>query len=224
MWRRWKDALQESPQTTQTEAPQEASRESSSNDPPTKETKSTEVVDPRVQLRLDSRALGSKTARKSGALAAVVATLAALRGEATAMALALHESLSEADQERKRRSYETLEQRLERQLEKRDRAKVRVQETRRAWAEMGPEKPRPTVSVLLRHAAVLGLMLSIAPTFHDLGVGLDPAMRWLAGGLAAWGLSLFIILGLMPSNSDFAGSPEASEDMSANPEHQEQIQ
>jgi len=212
--RRWTDFFQFKPQAEDAETARPVQPETPPTDQPsTAETKTTALVDPRVQLRNDSRALGYKTARKSGALAPVPATLAALKGDATAMALALHKTYSDADDERKRRRYETLEHRLERQIEKRDRAKVRAQEARREWAEMGPGNPRPTVSALLRHAATLGLTLSIAPTAHDLAVGLDPFMRWLVGGVAAWGLSLFIIHSLMPSSSDSSpGSDDGTDE------------
>ena len=159
-------------------------------------------LDPRAELEADCYKTGFQVARKSWELEPNEQTRQALETKATAMGLARYLPPSETEEERKAKSYEKLEAELKKREAGRDRARAVAQSARRVLAALGPAQPRPAISALLRHAATLGLTISIAPTLHDLAIGLDPFLKWLVGGLSAWGLSLLVVHGLLPNNAE----------------------
>src|SRR5690606_15326179 len=123
-----------------------------------------------------------------------------LEAEASAKALSTCRPRSESGERLKLQKLQALETELKKRTAAQDRAKAVAQLSHRELAKLGARKSYPAMPPVLIHAATLGLAISVAPTLHDLFTGLDPFLKWLAGGACAWGVSLLIIHGILPTS------------------------
>ena len=155
-------------------------------------------ADPRVALKKRCGRLGLQAALDGRHLEPDETTIKALEAEATAEAQTLARPLSAADEARKTKELARLDDQHQKRSAARDRAKAESQVANQKLAELGPSTAFPVLQLLLIQAVIIALAASIAPTAHDLAVGLDPFLRWIAGGATAWMISLVVVYGLMP--------------------------
>jgi|GEM_PF-1734298 len=208
VWRPWRDFFQGSPKSADAESKRPVQKTESPTTSPTsaepaeRKTKPKAHSDPRVELERRSYKSGFRFSTKSGELEANRETEQSLIQKATGDALTIVRSSSEANEDRKAQKYKALQATLKVRSDARDRAKAVHHQASRSLAALGPAKPRPEIPALLRHATTVGLTISIAPTFHDLAVGLDPFFKWLVAVVSAWGLGLLIVHGLLPTGAD----------------------
>jgi len=155
-------------------------------------------ADPRLYLEAQCHRLAFQAARKSWELVPDEPTQKALEAKGVALAQSMHRPHSERNDQRKLEKFKGLHDERTKRIAGRDRAKAVSQARDQDLAALGAGRRYPSIPTILRHAATLGLAISIAPTLRDLFVGLDPFMKWLAGGACAWGVSLLIIQGMLP--------------------------
>lgn len=156
--------------------------------------------DGRTDLGKHCYKVGNRTALSSGLPVKDAEMVRTLDAEAQSIAQAGHRPPSQIlDQQRVAR-LTLLDETRPRQIVERDRAAIQLGATKEKLAAMGTPAPFPTLSSVLEYSALIGLSISIAPTFHDMCVGLDPFLRWAVGGGCAVGVSLLIIHGILPGN------------------------
>lgn len=155
---------------------------------------------PKAELEERCYKIGRDTALESGTRKPNTALLHSLEAGAGAIGQAAHVPPSEQrDQKRIVRLAELAEE-YERHLTDRDRAAVYNAAELKKLADLGPREAPPAFPQQFYYAAVIGLSASTIPVFHDLFLGLDPFMKWVAGGICAAGLSLLIVHGIFPGS------------------------
>lgn len=158
-----------------------------------------EAHNPRAQLHKDCEALGYRAALKHGSPYPDANVRKAVEADAASLAETIYRPVNEAIEQQRKERLVRLEQRHQEQQISRDRAAVSLVEAKRERAKLGALEAAPDVPHILLGFATLGLSLSFAPTLHDLFVGLDPVLRWMAGGLSGLVLGAFIVLGIFPA-------------------------
>jgi hypothetical protein len=160
---------------------------------------------PKERLVDDSDGIGYKTARQSGAVEPDQNILKALLERAEAMALALFRPTSEKKDERQRSKFKKAEETIKHRMAERDAAAARVRDRSDRVSGLGGRKPYPTAMARFVLAVTIVLVVSFAPNFHDLMVGLHPILKWTLGGVCALGVSLLLVHGILPP-----GPPEGN--------------
>lgn len=145
--------------------------------------------------------LGYDTARKSRLPRVVEAMLKALEGAAHAIAAGFSVALSEFTQQNLARRLKAREDSREQRTLERDRAANKLDAARQNLASIEAPGAYPIISPLLAVTATLWLAVSLAPSFHDMFVGLDAFMMWFAGGFIGMGVAVAVLLGMLPSRS-----------------------
>lgn len=158
-----------------------------------------EAHNPRAQLHKDCESLGYRAALKHGSPYPDANVRKAVESDAASLAETIYRPVNEAIEQQRKERLAQLEQRHQEQQISRDRAAVSLVEAKRERAKLGALEAAPDAPYLLLGFATLGLSLSFAPTLHDLFVGLDAVLRWMAGGLSGLVLGAFIVLGIYPS-------------------------
>lgn len=161
-----------------------------------------ERYNPRRDLERRAYRQGRRIAEDSGLRDADPATERALASEAAAMGTAAYRPQCPAqDQRRVERLAELAKIRTRQDLEC-DRAALLIAVEKAKLAAIGPAAAYPAISKKLYYGSICGLAISIAPTLHDLFVGLDPVLMWVAGGLCSIGISLFIVHGIVNEQAE----------------------
>jgi hypothetical protein len=146
--------------------------------------------------------IGFAAAIDSGAPKPNPALLQTLEARAAAIAQTAHVPPSDAKDQRRVLRLKVLAETRERQSTDRDWAAVRHAAELKKLADVGPREPYPVFPKAFYYAAIIGLSISIAPTFQSLLLGLDSFLKWTAGGVCAVGVSLLIVHGILPSSRD----------------------
>jgi hypothetical protein len=158
------------------------------------------TLHPREELAERCYKIGYEAACASGSPKPLTPLLDALEAQAIALAQTAHVPPSESRDQRRITRLTVLDEARESQGVDRDRSAVRLAEAKGNLARLGPGKPMPMLSAVFRYASITALAISIAPTFHDLLVGLDGFLKWTLGGLCAVGVSTLIVYGILPAD------------------------
>lgn len=155
--------------------------------------------DPRQDLGDNCYQLAFHEARNSWELVPAQTMLNALEERGRSMAMAVYRALSEGKQLRMAAHLKSKQSKVAKYADGCSRANADLRNCKQQEAKLGPSEPCPKLASLLVYATTFGLTISIAPTLHDLFTGLDPFMKWLAGGVSGWGISYLIVHGMLPA-------------------------
>lgn len=158
-------------------------------------------VNPRADLADRCYRMAYQIAIESGTPDPEQHQVEAVQAKATAEANAIYRQYSERKNERRLAQLGRLDGDRARRSIDRDRAAIHYAEERRKLARHGDARIAAPIPALLQATATVGLGVSLAPTFHDMFVGLDGLLMWVLGGGCAVGVSVFIVQSIIPTNA-----------------------